>query len=372
MAGGIKVIGPAWFGPTVITVKTDPYSNIPIGKVPFDRYFYFRLYYNSPNEIPDDVYLFTQNSNHSERELGFVYLAKDKDASDSNLKSFYGIDILVIPLQPDLDYYFTFLKRDALRYKPVFQTYFQKGRTAGQVEFNNVIAQKRAVGDQFRPDLANIEKYYLETIEPIYVKFKVDKFKGDFEKADEAINAVLKAKDFVVVGNEQKKLFDSGNDSEVFLAGVDFNIQNNAARRVTADAGIIAAGFTKGFTTATHYVGVSYSFRSFDTDIPFRFVRRQIGQDQLKLLSLHLGLTLRSLQKQPYRDNLLGSNNLMLGMGYRLSHVINLVGGGLFYNKTQQNPLLTGSRVGVRPYVGFSVNLKIRDAIGEIAKRFSL
>lgn len=367
MAGSLKVTEPAWFGPSKIIVKTDPYSSIPIGKIPFDRYFYYRLYFNTQSEIPDNVFLSIQNSKHSESELGFVYLSKDTEASDENLKTFYGIDILVPPLQPDLDYFFTFLQRDGLQYKAVFETYYKSGSNDAEKEFNKIIARKIAVSDPFRPQFSNIDLYYNTEIKPIY-----EKNREDFNKVDEQINAKIKSKDFIISGGRQIKIFDSGKDSQTILAGVDFNLQNNTASRVTADAGIIGVGFIKGFMTATHYVGVSYSFRSFDTDIPFRFVRRQIGINQLKLLSLHFGVTLRSLQKDNYRDNLFGNNNLMIGVGYRLSHAINIIGGGLLYNRLSPNSLLDSPTVGVRPYVGLSVNLKIKDALGEVAKLFTI
>lgn len=62
----------------------------------------------------------------------------------------------------------------------------------------------------------------------------------------------------------------------------------------------------------------------------------------------------------------------MLGLGYRFSHVVNIIGGTVLYNTTDPNPLIEKKLLGARPYIGISLNLKIQAALGEIAKLFSI
>jgi hypothetical protein len=148
-------------------------------------------------------------------------------------------------------------------------------------------------------------------------------------------------------------------------------VATSAGLRIIADGGLIFTGFQTGFNTVTPYVGINIAMRPMDSDIPFQELIKNRNIRWYQRFTANLGLTLSSIAKQNYRTNLFGNDNVMIGLGYKLSHVFNVNFGGLIYQNVDPNPLLDKKTIGVAPYVGISLNLKIKDALGDIAKVFS-
>ncbi len=156
---------------------------------------------------------------------------------------------------------------------------------------------------------------------------------------------------------------------------VGFKLDTRAKSRLQPDFGAVIYGWggngtinvNKDFFGVVPYVGVNYLFRPFDVDVRLR----QLPKGHINWyhrLSLHGGVTLTSLAKDKYRANLLNSFNLLLGGGFRLTSSLKVVSGVIFYRRLKDNPLYTDTSVRAIGYLGLSVDLRVREALGDIGK----
>jgi hypothetical protein len=364
------------FGPLKVLVKLDPYSRIPEGDIPQDRNFYIRMYFNSGDTPPTKIYVVDKD--HA-LDYDFPVLVIKKDIliadEDKNLKLFDAIDFLMPPLKPNHRYSIVLIfpnsDSETSNYiKVLYEIY--KNEANAETFYNSFKFEENSGYTKY----TILKKFYEEkNIKNIFEKSKTA-LKGNptdtkiIENATNDIKLVIYTNNFITISPKSTQtVFLNAKLILPDLLAQPYKIESSAPLTLIADAGMIYAGFQKDFSVITPYVGICISLRAYDSDIKFREVKMQ-GLRTWERLSFHIGLTLNSFAKDNYRDDIYGTNNIMAGLSYRFSNVICLTGGTVFYNNLDPNPLIDKKTLGVAPYIGISINLKIKAAFGEIGKVF--
>ncbi len=371
-------------GPAKTIVKLDPLTRLPQGNIPFDRVFTLRVYFDAKvraGHKSDDVtafYLYDKRKNTTEIiRLNFYCInaleqtaIKAYDESDKNLSVYpNAIDVVIPALYPNRKYeirYSTLPSKVKAHYLEVFRLfYFNKLKEGKQLQ-----TDYKGV-DATIPTADYVHQYYTSN----GLKRIFDAADGDMAKAGtEIIQFLANNNQLHIDGGDEILDFFTASDDDRFLSKVSthvYTVQSSAKHRIVADGGVIYAGWQKGFHVLTPYIGVNIAFRPLDTDIPFSTLLQEGRIKFWQRFTGNLGMTVSSLAKEGYRANLISNSNLMVGAGFKISHVINLNAGGLLYNNIDPNPAIAKKTVGVAPYAGISINLLIKDAFGEIAKVFS-
>lgn len=382
-----SLIPPDGFGPTRTIVKLDPISRVAIGSVPFDRTFIVRIYFDPQTANPDLTdkgvkYFFLVTASKTGpvyRQLGFYLVnsiatatvkTADYDGTDTFLKVFpNAIDVVVPALSPNQEFKLIYVKNSSQlqinQYISVLKLFYGNNEQTG---INNENSYRAANGNDLQiPPGEQLRDYYNQHPE---LKAIFDKYKGDASKATADLTGFMLTNNTCKAPNGTIGILFTNTQRAAVLNTSQFNLATNAPLQVIADGGLIFTGFQKGFNTVTYYVGLNIAFRPMDSDIPFKTLVKSRHIKWTQRLTANIGVTLNSIAKTNYRANLFGNDNVIAGLGYKFSHVINMSFGGMIYNNVNPNPLLDKKTIGVAPYVGLSINLKIKDALGEIAKVF--
>ena len=375
------------FGSIRNVIKLDPLTRLPIGNIFFDRTFILRVYFDpkAGQDFKDEdvkgFYLVYKNGKTIPLDYYLINSvnAVNYDGSDNFLKVFpNAIDVVVPALDPNRDYK-VFYTNSALRfnlpYIDVFQLFYEgkekEGIQLGQdfkIANNNDpgIVTGVALNEYYKANKSNMDKIF-------------DDNKNDLQKRNNELIDYLSNHKSATVSAVEGGITQQINVADLFgevrelakLNTQQFLLKTSSALRVVADAGVIYTGWQKDFNSATAYFGINISLRPMDVDIPFRTLIKNKRIKFYQRFTANLGVTINSIAKDNYRANLFSNNNVMIGIGYKVSHVINLNFGGLLYNNIDPNPLIAEKTLGIAPYVGISFNLLIKDALGDIAKVFS-
>ena len=141
---------------------------------------------------------------------------------------------------------------------------------------------------------------------------------------------------------------------------VDFDTRTGFT--ITADFGYIYYGFQEDFSSMTPYVGFELEFRYFDKNIPFNLIR---PKTIWHYLSFTTGLTLTSIKKDGKRDDFFASKSLLTGIGFRLSSATRVTAGAMWFNREDVNPVLDKKHLAVTPYIGLSIDLKLKSLMND-------
>jgi hypothetical protein len=364
------------FGPNRTVVRLDPLTRLPLGNVPFDRTFILRVYFNKGEEEEiTSFYLYNKKRNEITKLDYYLISAGDVtkyDKTDDFLSTFTAaVDLVVPALYPNCNYelkYSTLNQVVRKHYFDVFKLFYDNKIAQGQ---QLQLEYKQKSKDNGVPTAGLTLQYYNDNnLKKIY-----DSYTGDTSKANKDIIKVMVNNNTLNVAGIGTVLdfFNPWSDTFAPLSEIVtyvYTIQSSSKARIVADGGVIYAGWQSGFNVIVPYVGINISLRPMDTDIPFRTLVRNKRIKCYQRFTFNLGLTLNSIAKDNYRANLFGNNNLMVGLGFKFSHAINLNLGGLLYNNVDPNPLIAKKTIGVAPYTGVSINLLIKDALGDIAKVF--
>ncbi len=380
-----------YFGPIKTVIKLDPLSNIPEGEFPFDRYFYIRRYIHDGTRpimavyITEPIHFLKSYSKkigapvQSAEEISFWLLD-----SDTVQKGFAQmVDILVPSLKPrkfyDLafDYAMSFERREQLA--DALIAYYNGDLIAAKKTVNDINAEKQKIKDPNQIRFQDFETYYRNNARTILAAAGIP--------PAGPISASLRSTLIESLNDGGEPMpTGSGNadllfvDTEMlYLTGTRaFKLETRAEAVIQPDFGAVFYGFgapgngiglTKDFMGVMPYVGFNIMLRSFDADIPIRFIRPLYPWQRL---SFHAGVTLLTLAKDNYRDNLFGGQNLMLGVGYRLNSGLKLQGGLILYKKrTNPSPLNTDNVTAPIGYLGLSLDLRLRKALGDVGKFFT-
>jgi len=364
-----QLLKDGYFGPTKSIVKMDPVSGIPIGNIPFDRNFILRIYFLNEGDFPRKAYIVDAFKKSVQLYFYEDKIAGEKyDKTDLNLLAFpYAIDILMPPLLPNKKYevYLVSGQKEVhvLEYLSIFKLIYDKKEKDAESKHKQY---RGAAGSSNVPTYRELSLYYTQQkLGDIFQKYG-----GNLNWAAKELTERMKTVDYYTENSIQIKLFQdvvpAGN-----LSTMQYTVQTDASLHIVGEGGVLFTGFQKNFNVATGYVGINVSFRPLDSDLPISMLAKNQQISFWQRFTANLGITLNSIAKTGYRSNLFGNDNIMLGLGYKFNHYISLIAGGLIYNNNDANPLLDKKTVGVAPYVGLSVNLKIKDALGEVSKLFT-
>lgn len=136
----------------------------------------------------------------------------------------------------------------------------------------------------------------------------------------------------------------------------------------SADAGLLVA---PDLDEIVPHLGANIYLRPVNPDASLAELRETLGgfgKTFTRRFSLSLALTASSIAETDglgrMRDDLFGNQSLLIGAGYRVTDVMRIGIGGLFFKQDDPNPLIDDPKVKVTPYVtlsfdaGFAQNLR--------------
>lgn len=208
----------------------------------------------------------------------------------------------------------------------------------------------------------NIERYLNNNFSD-YSGFGCSKFEGTIN----IIHNLVKVNPEIAI-SEAVNLFKMASMESLGVQNFDFKTRNSY--RLVPDFGYVVYGFKpKTFFGGSPYVGVVYNFRSFDPDIPLKKIRS--AMECWQYLSVNIGLAFSSVAKTDYRDDLLGNRNLLTGVGVRVTQGVKINLGTLWYNRLDDNPLIDRKKIRGAFYLGFSLDFRLQELLGDFAGIFS-
>lgn len=113
----------------------------------------------------------------------------------------------------------------------------------------------------------------------------------------------------------------------------------------------------------TLMIGFYIHPRSIDPDIPFY----NYSYFSLQRFSYFAGLTINSIAEENVRGDLIGTSNIMVGIGYQPFNAIRVSYGVLFFNEINPNRLMLDRKsLAATSYVALTIDIKLKDILGGI------
>jgi hypothetical protein len=146
---------------------------------------------------------------------------------------------------------------------------------------------------------------------------------------------------------------------EVVDGSTTGNFATSQSNYVSADAGIL---FAPGLSESASYIGMNFYFRPVNKDADLR----QFGSFSRRF-AVTLGLTVQSLADggngtTQTRQDLFGSQSLVLGAGLRVTNSFRLSGGAVVFKKKNSDPLVSKYDLGASYYFSISFDLNVARA----------
>jgi len=407
------------FPPNPPHIVLDPNWNVSSAPAPYDRFFYIDVYIKDTDPqvlcfgLLDKIiaglktpgYTGTENSKFDAVWVTLANVKNPLSAAPTDAKKGYSeYEIMVPPLSPQGQFKFEVFQKmtdDELAQitNVLFAIYHERPDGGTHVTDIATLLQpfnhkKKLRGDEWELSKEDVWIYYIE---------KVRNQVMDQGLSDDQVKLVISNivhSDIGVTANYNPVLLKAAIDDPTqhvnyedtvhtaarpilfdtrSINKLDFNsfvIDTRTTSVVTVDAGFIGFGLPQnGFFRGSSYIGVDIYFRAFDPTIPFRYAKMYKQYTGLRFIdkfSLNFGVTLNSQAKQYYRADLFGSDNLMVGLGYRINNLFKINAGGLLYYKLNPNFLLSDKAVNAVPYIGASMDIRIGTIFSNFSKLFSL
>lgn len=125
-----------------------------------------------------------------------------------------------------------------------------------------------------------------------------------------------------------------------------------ATAYISADVGTVFPRFSSGNWGASLFVGVNFTFRPLDKDIP-------LSEDGGfgKRFSLIAGLTITEFRDDAQTvTGVAGGQAALFGVGYRISDYLRVGAGGVLFRQTHPNPAIDSKSLKIAPYIALSVD----------------
>jgi hypothetical protein len=135
---------------------------------------------------------------------------------------------------------------------------------------------------------------------------------------------------------------------------------------ISADTGVVCAPELSDCTT---YAGTNIYFRPINKAAPLS----QFGnffQTLDRRLSLTIGLTVTGIADDKTRDDLFGSQSLVLGLGARLTNSVRLTTGALVFKELDPNPLVDNPKLTTTYFFSLSFDIDVVPALKGIGGLF--
>lgn len=215
---------------------------------------------------------------------------------------------------------------------------------------------------------ASISKVYLSRLDNISSKIMLS---GKFWKEENADSEYI----YVEIDNVrpeygyQLDVVWDGNgkdDREIYyFTTVASTLDKRLKNRVSPQIGITTVSFKLPGRTLyiplRLMVGAYYQLRETDPDIPFKSYRIYAWQR----FSAYLGLTFNTLADGYIREDLFGTSNLLVGVGYQPMDAIRITAGPLLFNQLDPNRFLANRKSLAKTlYVGITLDVKLKDLLG--------
>ncbi len=221
--------------------------------------------------------------------------------------------------------------------------------------------------DEEELEFFNLIKFYNKFLQPDLVLYQTEK--------DEAKRVVIKGRvlnsiaSFVAPAGEENDWPDFSVGESLRATSVNFNFDTRTNFTLTPDFGYVYYGFSKEFYGVAPYIGAQIEFRYFDKNVPFQLICKKSIWHRL---SFSTGITLTSLKKDRQREDFFLNKSLVAGIGVRLSSAVRITTGTILFNRLDPNPLLENKRLSVTPFIGLSIDLRLKSLMGDANAIFGL
>jgi hypothetical protein len=183
-----------------------------------------------------------------------------------------------------------------------------------------------------------------------------------FESKKRVLN-IIKLKSELESIYIESRLFIDVDITEVDTYIYNFQARNEMA--ITPVFGYAFYGFQKGFSGFTPYLGFQVNFQGMNRNDPFNQIKRKTIWQRTCFTT---AWTLTSVQEVNKRDDLFDKSSLITALGYKLSHVMMLNAGVLWFKKENPNVLITDKSVAATPVLSLSLNLEIEKLLNGFTK----
>ena len=240
-----------------------------------------------------------------------------------------------------------FIEKDIIYHKGLFSTKFSKKNLEKINNYNRDIK-----------DLVKlIQIYQIENEHKIplgYVDY-LTKLKNEIHELIDTIKLKHENREKI-----KKEIFDYiFSPSPIALNKLEtysFSFDERLKLRFTPDLGIINYGFQPNFNDVSPYLGFHYNLTYLDRDIPFH---RTYGKSIWDYLSISLGWTLNSIEKEGRREGLIQNGSIMTGVGVRINHTFRLNVGRNWFFRIEENPISDRKIPSSTFYTGLSIDYQV-------------
>ena len=202
-------------------------------------------------------------------------------------------------------------------------------------------------------ELQNIKKI-CRNIEGYLAELRMNlKYIKDLQKAEADIKTAMFKERLFMGYNVQ------GFDTYIY----SFETRNKLA--ITPVFGYAYYGFQKGFSSFTPYLGFQVNFSSLNREDPFRLIPKKTLWQRLCFTT---AWTLTEIGEQNKRADLFGKSSLITSLGYKLSHVLMLNAGGMWFKQEDPSPAKTTKKIAITPVLSLSLNLEIEQLLNGFTK----
>jgi hypothetical protein len=147
------------------------------------------------------------------------------------------------------------------------------------------------------------------------------------------------------------------------------NFQTQANNYISADTGFSCSPELSACST---YVGANFYFHPVNKAAPLRQFGPFFGRESLKRrLALMLGLTVQGIADDNTRDDLFGSQSLLVGLGARITNSVRFTAGSLVFRKLSPNPLSTDKKLTTTYFFSVSFDIDVVPALKGFGKLFT-
>jgi hypothetical protein len=155
------------------------------------------------------------------------------------------------------------------------------------------------------------------------------------------------------------------NDVVIDGTTVSGDFDTSASYYISGDLGVAAI---PQFSRVVPYFGTNIYFRPVNKNITLAGSEDDFFWDGFgRRFSLMFGISISSIAKTNYRTDLFGGNfNLVTGAGFRITDYFRLNAGTLWYQKVNDNPLNSNSKVEPAFFVSFSIDLDVKTALDNL------
>jgi len=148
-------------------------------------------------------------------------------------------------------------------------------------------------------------------------------------------------------------------------------ISDEAGKWILPDFGLVFTG-TADNKILRPFIGANINFGPVDKNVRTRFMSNTLAPGSSKLgrhlrqhLSLMLGISIGTIEKEGKRKDLFNSINVMTGLGYRFNRSLRLSTGAFWYNKVDANPIISNSSLDALGYISLSFDIDFKKAGGD-------